>query len=270
MKLFNCHSHTKFSHDGKGTVEELCNEAIKNELFGFTVSDHCDCEFSFDKKNIELIENSFFAAKKAQLKYKEALIISCGVEIGEVLFDPVFAKHIINLYQWDVILGSVHAVRIKDYMMPFSVIDFSEFDDSFISEYIKQYFYDLLEMVNTADFDILCHLTVVLRYIVYKYKRKINLKEFYPVITEILKKIIELDKTLEINTSGFSSGYLMPNLDILEIYRSLGGHRITLGSDSHTPENIAVGLKESALLLKKAGFDTLTYYINRKPVEYKI
>ena len=48
MKMFNCHTHTMFSHDGKGCLEELCIKALENNLSGFAVTDHCDCEYEDD------------------------------------------------------------------------------------------------------------------------------------------------------------------------------------------------------------------------------
>lgn len=270
MKLFNCHCHTSFSHDGKGTPEENCLAAESYGLSGFSVTDHLDVEYASDSSVFTGIENSFNETLKCKNKYQDRLIVSCGVEIGEAIYNPVFAKRVIDSFPWDVILGSVHAVRIRNLDMPFSIIDFSGFTDEEIHRYITQYFIDMNEMLDTQDFDILCHLTVVLRYIVYKYNKNVDISLHYPVITEILKKIIKRDIALEINTSGIKDGYLLPDRDILSIYKCLGGKRLTIGSDSHSPENLVNGLSEGAEIIKKEGFDTLTYYINRKPAEYKI
>ena len=270
MKLFNCHSHTLFSHDGKGTPEENCITAEKRELLGFAVTDHLDTEYSADPSVFGGIEKSFYETKRCREKYKNRLIVACGVEIGEAVYDPAFAKRVIDSFNWDVILGSVHAVRIKSLDMPFSTIDFSGFTDEELHRYITQYFFDMNEMLDTQDFDILCHLTVVLRYIVYKYRKTIDISYYYPVITEILKKAIKRDIALEINTSGMADGYLMPDRDILRLYKSLGGKRLTIGSDSHSPEYLTNVLSEGVKIIKAEGFDTLSYYIDRKPAEYKI
>ncbi len=270
MKLFNCHTHTLFSHDGKGTIEELCRAAEDNNLSGFAVTDHCDCEYSEDKTMLRNLSLSYKEAEKFKELYKDKLIISKGIEIGEALFNPAFAENIINSYDYDVILGSVHAVRIENFDMPFSVIDFTAFPDSFIDRYVTQYFEDLLETAQSCDYDILCHLTVVLRYIVYKYKRNVGINKHLPVISGILKAVIKRDKTLEVNTSGIGDGYFMPDKDIIRLYKTLGGKRISLGSDAHSPSDIRKGLNEGAELLKSLGFNELTFYEERKPKTYKI
>ena len=268
--LFNCHTHTAFSHDSKASIDNLITEALRNKLSGFAVTDHCDCEYSDDTEMLTNLKLSYTEAERYRNLYKDKLIVSRGIEIGEAVFDPGFADKIISSANYDVILGSVHAVRIKDFEMPFSVIDFSELSDEFIDSYITQYFVDLLETAVNTDYDILCHLTVILRYVVYKYKRTVDISKHYPVITEILKAVIDRDKTLEVNTSGYSDGYFMPDEDILRMYKSLGGTKIALGSDAHVPENIANGLFEGAHLLRKIGFSELTYYENRIPFTIQI
>ncbi len=270
MKLFNCHTHTKFSHDGNGSIEDLCNNAIKYKLAGFAVTDHCDCEYAEDAEMLRKLSLSYSEAEECKEIYKDKLIISRGIEIGEALYNPKFAQDIINSKNYDVILGSVHAVRIENYDMPFSIIDFSKLSDDFIDAYITGYFTDLLETAKKTDYDVLCHLTVVLRYIVYKYKRTVNIKKHYHIITEILKAVIRLDKALEVNTSGIADGYFMPDTEIINLYKSLGGKKITLGSDAHSPADIIKGMNDGAKMLKTLGFNELIFYENRQPISYKI
>ena len=269
-KVINGHTHTSFSHDGKGTVEDLCLEAISCGLSGFAVTDHCDCECANDKTMTENIKASFFAAKAAQQKYADKLTVIKGIEIGEALFDRSFAEKMLTSLPWDMVLGSVHAVRYDGFTMPFSVIDFSDKSDEFIDKYVTLYFEDLLEMSCTIDYDVLSHLTVVLRYVIHKYNRRIDISKHNAIIEEILKSVITNNKALEVNTSGFCDGYLMPDINIVEAYYNLGGRRIILGSDAHTPEKLTQGLEETAKTLKEIGFDSLTYYINRKPFEYSL
>ena len=270
MKMFNCHTHTMFSHDGKGSLEELCIKALENNLSGFAITDHCDCEYEDDNLMLDNLAASFAEAEKYQTLYRDRLIISKGIEIGEAIINPVFAEKIIAAKSFDVILGSVHAVRIENFDMPFSLIDFSKLSDDFIDKYLTQYFQDLLETALKSDYDILCHLTVPLRYIVYKYKRTVDIKKYFPAIEEILKTVIARNKALEVNTSGINDGYFMPDINILQMYKSYGGRRIALGSDAHNPSDISKGMTQAAEMLIKLGFTDLTYFVERKTFTYKI
>lgn len=270
MQLFNCHTHSCYSHDATGTIDEICESAVKSNLSGFAVTDHCDCEYADDIKMNEALDMSYHQTEYASDKYKGKLIVAKGIEIGEALFNKAYSEKILNAYNWDVVLASVHAVRMKDFEMPFSTIDFSKHTQGFINEYIRIYFEDLAETAFSTDYDILSHLTVILRYVNYKYKREADISCFMPVITDILKTVISRNKTLEVNTSGFRDGYFMPDKDIIKLYYSMNGRNIAIGSDSHCPENISLGLYECAEFLKETGFTHLTYYIDRKPVEYTL
>ena len=89
------------------------------------------------------------------------------------------------------------------------------------------------------------------------------------LIDEILQVLIMKNKALEVNSGGFKYGLNQPNprLEILKRYRELGGHRITLGSDAHKPEQLGIGFEETKRLLKSCGYDTLTIFKKRTPIE---
>ncbi len=270
MNFFNCHTHTDNSHDCPTPLEDMYRAAVNAGLTGFAVTDHCDCEYADNKEMVNDILNSFDEAEKLKKSCADSMIISCGVEMGEMLTDTAFSKKMIAARNWDMILCSVHAVSIPEFEMPFSMIDFSDKTDSFIDIYISKYFEELYENAMHSDYDVLCHLTVILRYVVYKYKKTVDITKYYPIIEDILKAVISRDKSLEVNTSGIHDNYFMPDRDILMMYKNLGGKKISIGSDAHVPQNISAGLSEAAELLKSIGFDTLTYYIERKCHSYTI
>ena len=132
------------------------------------------------------------------------------------------------------------------------------------------YFNDVLKTVQNCDFDVLCHLTLPVRYICGKHKRDIDLSQYDEIIDEILKTLISRDKALELNTSEIANVGLMPNKEILMRYRQLGGTKLTIGTDSHFKENIAKGFDVALDALRDLGFDAYYYYKNRQPIEIRI
>ncbi|MCH5198251.1 MAG: histidinol-phosphatase HisJ family protein [Oscillospiraceae bacterium] len=270
--LYNCHTHTFRSHDSTAPINDVIEAAINGGLSGVIFTDHCDCEYH-KTLNIEeqfnLCESDILAAREV---YGDRIKLLFGIELGESVYAPDFAKKILSAHDYDAVLLSVHSVRIKDYDMPFATIDFSKLSDEFIDGYLKKYFEDMLESVNSFDFDILSHLTVPLRYIELKYGREINIERHYPAIETILKEIITQEKALEINTSSVEkdSPIFFPDENIIDLYLSLGGKYFTLGSDSHTAKGVTKGLKEACRLLKSKGVTELCYYEGRKRVIYEI
>ena len=52
----------------------------------------------------------------------------------------------------------------------------------------------------------------------------------------------------------------MPERELLETYRKLGGTRITLGSDAHTADGVGDGILEAATTLMELGFESVTLF----------
>ena len=236
------------------------------------MTDHCDCECAAEPRAFTSLLDSYEDCRRAKERYGDRLTLACGVEIGEALYDRAFAAKVIAARPWDVVLGSVHAVRVPEWEAPFSIMDFTDCDDAFIQAYLRQYFDDLYEMAATEDYDVLCHLTVPLRYICGKYHKPVDITAYYPQIEEILRLTVSLGKTLEINTSGCTAeqACFLPDEAILDRYLSLGGRSLTIGSDAHTAGRLTNGLRQAADMLRQKGIGALTYYIGRQPVTYSI
>ena len=57
----------------------------------------------------------------------------------------------------------------------------------------------------------------------------------------------------------------MPSLDILKLYKDCGGEIITLGSDSHVVDTLAVEFPLAIAHLKEAGFKYICTFTDGKP-----
>ena len=118
----------------------------------------------------------------------------------------------------------------------------------------------MLALVEHYDnYSVLGHLDLIVRY---------DEKGLYPFektrsyVEQILKKIIQKGKGIEVNTSSHRYGLsdLTPSRAILQLYRELGGRILTIGSDSHKPEHLGAYLKETKALLKSMGFREFCTY----------
>lgn len=263
---YDMHTHSKNSHDSNCEVREMVQKAKEKGLCGFAVTDHCDIEY-YDRLNLhEIIKNSYDDASKI----KE---INClkGIEIGEAIWHKDVTNNIIQSFSFDVVIGSIHAVRYEDYEKPYSRIDFSKMSTETIEEYLKQYFIDMLEMVTTCNIDILAHITCPFRYINGKFERNIDCKKYEVQIKEILAYIIKHKIALEVNTSCVyeNSKYkeYMPEKWIIELYKDMGGYLVTTASDAHISEKVGNDFDKLYETLKEIGFNNIYYYYNRYPIQ---
>jgi histidinol-phosphatase (PHP family) len=87
------------------------------------------------------------------------------------------------------------------------------------------------------------------------------------VFDNILLHLIQEGKGIEVNTGGFRSGLNQPNpcIDIIKRYNELGGEIITIGSDAHSPEEIAYNFDKACEILKSCGFRYYCVFQSRMP-----
>jgi histidinol-phosphatase (PHP family) len=128
--------------------------------------------------------------------------------------------------------------------------------------------------VEFKDFDILGHYDYVARYSPYSEEdRDITLKKYGDYIEAILKYLVENGKTFEINTKTYTNhaGYI-PKLDlnILKRFKELGGKYVSVGSDAHYAEHLSADIDMAYSAALEAGFDSITFFQKRTPMEMKI
>lgn len=276
MEIYDCHLHTTYSIDGRASLDEMCDAALKLGLRAITVTDHnfpVPEEFS----HYENIEKSATAARQKNEELKGKLMVLTGVEladqfIGNYDYAPFYQMEL------DCILGSIHSGPIfKEYFSdaPYSY-DLRRSapiaDMGFLKQFVEIYYKELRKTAEEADVDVITHLTFPLRYINGQANRGLDITEFYPLIDQVLLAIIQTGKALEVNTSGMATSWrrFMPDEDILKRYFDLGGRIVTTGSDAHRAENLGVGIPEAIKMLKNIGFTHGSYFVKRKRFEYNL
>ena len=266
------HIHTKYSHDSTCEPMAHCAAAAERGLVGLCITDHCDLEYAYKMDVVTPIVESVNEATACNKAHSGKLAVYTGVEYSEAIWDMETYGKMISAAAYDAVLGSIHAVKYKDYTVPYSHIDFSAMTTEDVRGYLHAYFREMKEMMCRCDMDVLTHLTCPLRYIVGKYGVAVDMSEYDGEIEEILRLAIEKHLALEINTSGIGSFYgeYMPYESILRTYRAMGGYLITLASDAHTADRVGNGFAEAARMLKGLGFTNAYYYKQRMPIPYAL
>ena len=130
----------------------------------------------------------------------------------------------------------------------------------------------MLETAETADFDIMAHITYPLRYITGEYGTVIDMKRYDGIIGEIFRMLIRNGRGIEINTSGLRQkiGVTMPDAPLVKRYYELGGRILTIGSDAHCADDLGKGIAEGIELAKACGFSEIAVFKGRKPTFIRI
>ena len=264
--MFNCHVHSNHSHDGKNSVIEMVEEAIKKGLIGITFTDHVDLLLYEDRD----IYNHTLQLKEdvlnAQKIYGDKIKILFGMELGEEVYKPELAKKIRDIGGIDCVLASLHFYKPLNSEYDLAYADIPLWSKSKVYETVKGYLLTIKEMAENTDFDVLAHITYPLRYVDAIYHKDFDLKVLKNIILDILNALIKRQKALELNTSNaVKQNFYMPYEWILKLYNDLGGKLITIGSDGHNIKNVDNGLELGKKMLKKCGFNEYFYYEKRQP-----
>lgn len=262
--MIDCHLHSKFSHDGRQTLDEIIDRAKALGMRYIAITEHLDRDYLY----CGLMER--FASQLNLAKYEKGfreatahagdLEIAFGVECGYSA--PAVEQYQKDLaaYPFDVIINAVHSVGKHDlYTVPPAKKPPRE-------AHYKEYLNAVLQSVHAPyDYDIIAHIGYAARYVNYE-DRTLYYDKTAALIDDILKSIIEKGKTLELNAHAKSLGLtLMPEYEIIKRYRALGGTQLSFGSDAHTPNRIGEDYAAAAALAKELGFTHWTVYKNRQP-----
>lgn len=267
--LFDSHVHSDNSSDGNHPVIMLCENAIANGVTGLCVTDHCELSVYQEGHYERCVAQSILDSIKAKDAFRGRLAVMTGIELADVLHDPVLTEKVLCAHPYDMVLLSQHNLHEYDdiYFTDYSALLPEQLDALLVEYYTK-----LLACVKWNGYDTVAHLTYPIRYITGRHKIKIDLHKYDDLLDEILKTVIYNGKAIEINTSGLWQplGDTMPPRDYVARYRSFGGELITVGSDSHSAYTIGKGIDEAMQLLEQSGFSYYTFYKERKPIQMKL
>lgn len=265
--IIDMHTHTDNSFDGNHSPVYMCDAACNKGLRAIAFTDHCEVDAYYKDNGERNVRQAFFEIAKARSAFTGKLLVLNGIELGQPAYDIPTAEKIIASQKFDVVIGSVHNLRERQDF--YFIEDFSAID---VEATLKEYFSEILTMLEWGNFDILAHLTYPFRYLYARNNIREDIHRYQPQVDEILKLAAEKDIALEINAAGLRQpiNRLSPEVETVARFKELGGRLVSVGSDAHYAQHIAVGIKDAMAAAKDAGFDCVTLFQKRQPMEIPI
>lgn len=239
----------------------MIETAIAKGLTHISITDHYDrpcvdypADGTFDP------DAYFRELTPLKAEYAERIRINIGVEIG---LQPHLGDHyrqLLQQYDFDFVIGSVHVMNGHD--PAFRQV----FEGHRDPEVFRAYFVEVLKNIRAiAGFQTLGHLDYVVRYGWHR-ERDYVCRDYRDILDEILRSLVQNGQGLEVNTAGLKYGLAFPHpqADILKRYRELGGELVTVGADAHEPAHIAYDFEQANAYLKSCGFHYYTVFEDRK------
>lgn len=257
------HTHSRFSHDGQNSLEEMLATAQEKGLCFFGVNEHFDGGYKLEyfpekwqrelERERSVRKEYFHHARHLQEDYAGVLNVLIGIEFG-FDDDENVQKEYVAFYEKhrpDYVINSVHGVDGKDYC--YCNLDADK----------KQVYGAYLALVRRSldapyPYDIVGHIGYVARYVSFADKT-FDFADFGEQIDDILNTIIKKGKILEVNSANKQlKQETLPDYDIVKRYFALGGRKISFGSDAHLKTRVADKFDEVTAKLKEIGFTHLT------------
>lgn len=261
--LIDFHVHSNNSFDSKGSIVEMCKAAVSQNITHIAFTEHFSLD-SFKKSSGFFNYSRYFSEiQEARDIFKNKLTIFMGLEFCEPHLSIDTYKNAVKDFSLDYTLGSVHNIGTAGLMTTAK-------ERSAYSSY-NAYFEEFYKLACFGDFNAVAHLDLMSRY-AFSIHGDYSFEDFKDQISEILKKLISRGKGIEVNTSGLRKdlNQLHPKLEVLKLYKELGGDIITIGSDAHSAGEVGMGCKEALELLNSLGYKYIYTFESCIPVAHKI
>ncbi len=255
------HIHPDFSADATGTVDEYCQAALKKGLVEICFTTHYDSnpggpgddrKMRIDGKIVPLsfegVGKYFDAVLKAhEIYFDQGLEVKCGIEVG---YYPGCESHISELFgrfPFQYKLGAVHDLdNICLCCQHRYELCFGRFS---LEQMADRYFQLANDAVRSGLFDAIAHIDVYKKYGL-KYYGDGILTVHKGRIEPVFSSMAELNVGMEINTSALRRGHqeYYPSMEIVNLARNMGVNISAIGSDAHTPDDVAYDFETAAAI----------------------
>ena len=266
--LCDCHTHTWYSFDAHCNVEELCRAAFEAGLSAVAMTEHYDyAQRGGTEHYTARAQQRVREVAEAKERWAGKLEVLCGIELGQPHLDPAVSRQFANSGHFDVVIGSLHDLRPgRDLYRDFAYATAEECDAVY-----KGFFNEARELVRNCDVDVFGHYDYPLR-LMDKAGVAPNMERWKEHMLPFLKDLAQSGIALELNTVGLRRWMGRPAGEgwILQAFREFGGSRISIGSDAHHTYHVGAGVRETCAILRENGFDSVTIYRQRKPVQRSI
>ena len=242
-------------------MEDVVKDAISLGMEDICFTDHV--EYAMISPLAKGERNYSGEYQQVLAKYGDKLNLKLGAEFGVQTDNIDFFKDFYNKYSFDFVLLSCHTID-----------GLGLFDGGYLSgktqkEYNEGYYNEILNVIKSfKNYSVLAHLDLIRRYD----KTYYGFEKTKDIVAEILTQAINDGKGIEVNTSCFRYHIpdLTPSVDILKLYKDLGGEIITIGSDSHAVSQFGFEIADVREQLAELGFEHFYTFDKMQPTKHSM
>lgn len=257
--IVDYHNHTYMCGHARGEIREIVESAISKGLAQIGIADHLPLLYTEDRSlSMAPEELPLYVEEVLGLRelYGDRIAVRLGIEADFHLPTLDGVAGMLESYPFDFVIGSVHIIGDWIFDDPREKHRYRNLDiDAFYLEYLKTE----CAMMDTGLFDILGHADLVKKF---GHRPGTDLAPYY---RELLEKTKAAGACYEVNTAGL-------RWPVNEIYPEPGFVKlgsqmsvpVTLGSDSHCPEDVGRDFDKALALIEDAGYSEIATFEGRR------
>lgn len=264
----NYHIHTTFS-DGFSRMSDYCETAIHKGFEEIAFTDHLtvfpDGSSTTHSLNWLKLENYVEEAKKVSEKYGDRLTVRLGLEVDYIPGNEKVLEDILDSYDFDFLIGSVHFVGGICIDSPkHRILMEREIGRNGFNKFYSTYMNLVGKAVETGLFNVVGHIDIV------------RIWGFNPsngLLAEhnVLNLVKQRGMCLEASSRGLRQpvNSIYPSQRIMRKARELG-IPLTIGTDAHSVEEIDYAYDLLIDYVKTFGYASITIFSKRCIMERKL
>lgn len=269
--LSSFHGGHSFHGDGEGQVPEIARAAAQKGFAAFGFSEHFDrppsTKFLLPGETDFLTGRGAWAApyveavRKVQVEFADLLPIRLGTELEYIRGAEQWTKNAVTDWPFEYLVGSVHYMRYGAHDI---CIDCNRgrleeaLDRAGNPEQLQLDYYDhVLELIEWNLVQIVGHLDLVKIYL--RPSEVTPTKAIEKKVATLLDSMRDSGVALDVNAAGLRKPFreIYPAAWILEKAAQVGVP-VTLGDDSHAPDQVGLGLDAAVALIVKCGYESIS------------
>lgn len=252
MLFYDQHCHTQLSFDSEASPWDYA--ALNLSVLTFTEHLDLDNPVTGGQDDIPNFNQTITWQDTFVKDYSSRLLL--GVEMGYAPGQEERLREVMAPYDFDLKLLSCHHNLRYDYMD--TAADSNQLDEPTVM--MDQYVAQLLEAIEVfPDVQILAHFDYGFR--VHALSDEEVIERYGQQLTEVFKRCIANEIAFELNSKSIINyGKLNLYRWAIPLYKSLGGHLFTLGSDAHKVEDYQMAFAQMKDLLLEFGVEEVALY----------
>ena len=261
LDLADYHMHTKRCGHARGEMEQYVEEAIRKGLAEIGFSDHLplvthrDPGLTMGEEELPRYVEDVLQVRE---KYPE-IAIKLGIEADFVLGYEEKTRRLLEPYDWDYIIGSVHIIDQWEFDDPRHL---ETWDDKDIDAVYHRYYELLRASAESGLCDIVAHCDLVKKF---GHRPQADLRAEFEETAETFQRC---GVAVEINTSGWYKpvAEVYPAFPILQILQRYD-LPLVISSDAHAPQEVGRDFDRAIEQAQKAGYAETVIFSGREIVE---